>query len=189
MFTKMHAEQRYVPTSPLSPKLSSSSRPLSPQASNKPRSTHARQTSRPLHMPLPRYHPSNFASQEVAASPSSHMQSPVITISGANQPQYSESLRTMREKSQKMIADHLQASREAASPMGMKPDAPRLDPLGSPNGNVTPLELEGASDYFAVRGAGKRSPAGSPGPHPDRSSQREADDVVQTKRQLDVYHD
>ena len=51
----------------------------------------------------------------------------------------------------------------AASPAGQKPGSPRLDPLHSPKGAVTPLALEEAHDYFSVEGAGQRSPASSPG--------------------------
>ena len=42
------------------------------------------------------------------------------------------------------------SSKIAASSMGIKPDAPRLDPLGSPKDAVTPLALEEATDYFAA---------------------------------------
>ena len=42
------------------------------------------------------------------------------------------------------------SSKIAASSMGQKPDAPRLDPLGSPKDAVTPLALEEDTDYFAA---------------------------------------
>ena len=55
----------------------------------------------------------------------------------------------LRERQRELIERAKTSSKIAASPMGVKPDAPRLDPLGSPKGPVTPLALEEASDYFA----------------------------------------
>lgn len=77
----------------------------------------------------------------------------------------------------------------AASSMGVKPGAPRLDPLGSPKGPVTPLELEEASDYFQVAGAGKVSPAGSPGTRSPRSDHSGGKEELHGEklRKSDVY--
>jgi hypothetical protein len=83
------------------------------------------------------------------------------------------------------------SSMMAASATGNKPGQPRLDPLGSPKGPVTPLALEEPPDYFAVVGAGKRSPAVSPGgkshrsPRSDTSSGKE--DGTLKSRKVDVY--
>lgn len=69
----------------------------------------------------------------------------------------------MKERQRELIDRENLSSRIAASPQGIKPDAPRLDPLGSPKGPVTPLALEEASDYFLVAGRGENSPSVSPG--------------------------
>lgn len=69
-----------------------------------------------------------------------------------------------------------------------KPTSPRLEPLGSPRGPVTPLVLEDANDYFTVKGAGKPSPAGSPGAVSHRSdSSSGAENSSKPKRKVDLY--
>ena len=74
------------------------------------------------------------------------------------------------------------SSKIAASPMGVKPDAPRLDPLGSPKGPMTPLALEeGAGDYFAVPQKMGSSPGGSPGSRSDSSVNDVGEDVRRLK--------
>lgn len=55
----------------------------------------------------------------------------------------------MRQYQRDLIAKADFSSRLAASPFSAKPDAPRLDPLGSP-GPVTPLALEEDSDYLTA---------------------------------------
>ncbi len=95
----------------------------------------------------------------------------------------------MREKQREFLERAHLSSKIAASSMGVKPGAPRLDPLGSPKGPVTPLALDEAGDYFQVGGGGKISPAGSPGtrsPRSDASSDKE-ESKKSIKRQADVY--
>lgn len=168
----MHGEQytgRYMPTSPLSPKLPSSSRPRSPQSTTT-RPSHPRSTSRNLHMTLPRYHPANFGLQlqhgpaANAATPSSTSQSPAVTLNRVSAPMnlHIDSPRSMRAN-QRELLDTVRLSSIIAS--SQKPGAPRLNPLGSPKGAVTPLALEEATDYFSVTRTGTgKSPATSPGP-------------------------
>jgi len=97
----------------------------------------------------------------------------------------------MREKQREFLERAHLSSKIAASSMGVKPGAPRLDPLGSPKGPVTPLALEEAGDYFQMAGAGKISPAASPGgrsPRSDTASDKEESQKKKKKvRQLDVY--
>ncbi|KEF57852.1 uncharacterized protein A1O9_05773, partial [Exophiala aquamarina CBS 119918] len=146
---------RYTPTSPLSPRLPTSHQPLSPQPT-RPRSTqHARPAARHMHMTLPRFHPANFNQLDSPATPSSTTQSPAITVNRVTQPLQAESPRLMREKQKEFLERAQLSSKIAASSMGIKPGGPRLDPLGSPKGPVTPLELDEAADYFQVAGAGK----------------------------------
>lgn len=87
-----------------------------------------------------------------------------------------ESPRLLREKHREFIEKARQSSKLAASPFAIKPDAPRLDPLGSPHGNVTPLALEEAGDYFSVGALGKMSPATSPGTRSPRAASISGDE-------------
>jgi len=182
---------RYTPTSPLSPRFPNSHRPLSPQPSRARAGQHGRQASRNLHMSLPRFHPGNFPNLDSPATPSSTVQSPAITLNRVTQPIQQESPRLMREKQREFLERAHLSSKIAASSMGVKPGAPRLDPLGSPKGPVTPLALEEAGDYFQMAGAGKISPAASPGgrsPRSDTASDKEESQKKKKKvRQLDVY--
>jgi hypothetical protein len=182
---------RYTPTSPLSPRLPANQQPLSPQ----PRSRsgqHGRQASRNMHMSLPRFHPANFQHGD-AATPSSAVQSPALSINRVTEPVTLESPRLMREKQREFLERAQLSSKIAASSMGIKPGSPRLDPLGSPKGAVTPFELDSeAGDYFQVAGAGKVSPATSPGPFPGsprsgNSSDKEESKKVKKARQVDFY--
>lgn len=185
---------RYTPTSPLSPRLPASYQPIAPPPSRPRSAQHGRKASRNMHMNLPRFHPANFHNLDSPASPSSTVQSPAITLTRVNQPVQMESPRLMREKQREFLERAHLSSKIAASAMGVKPGSPRLDPLGSPKGPVTPLALEEAGDYFQVVGAGKVSPAASPGtrsPRSDGSSDKEESQnkcpKVKKVRQTDVY--
>lgn len=141
-------------------------------------------------MSLPRFHPANFNNLDSPATPSSAVQSPAIGITRVTQPVQMESPRLMREKQREFLERAHLSSKVAASSMGIKPGAPRLDPLGSPKGPVTPLALEEAGDYFQVVGAGKASPAASPGgrsPRSDVSLDKEDSQKHMKVRQTDVY--
>jgi len=167
----MHPEQygtRYTPTSPLSPKLPASHQHISPQGT-RPRAQHSRQASKNMHVNLPRYHPANFQHHDSVAAPSSTVQSPTITLSRVTAPVPLESPRLMREKQREFLERARLTSKIAASPLAVKPDAPRLGPLGSPKGPVTPLALEEGGDYFQVADTAKASPVGSPGAKSARS--------------------
>lgn len=97
----------------------------------------------------------------------------------------------MREKQREFLERAHLSSKIAASSLGSKPGAPRLDPLGSPKGPVTPLALEEGGDYFQVAGAGKVSPAASPGgrsPRSEASSDKEESKKKKKVRQADVYY-
>lgn len=174
----MHNESmafgRY-PTSPLSPK-PPSKQSLPPAPTSQRRGNHGRQTSRAAPAMLGRYHPSNFAQGDALAAGASTMQTPQITYARAPPPVQIESPRLLREKHREFLEKARLSSKLAASPLSIKPEAPRLDPLGSPKGNVTPLALEEATDYFMVAGAGKVSPAGSPGGRSPRAHSISSDD-------------
>jgi len=140
---------------------------------------------------LPRFHPANFSHGDSPATPSSTTQSPAITVNRVTEPIVLESPRLMREKQREFLERANLSSKIAASAMGIKPGSPRLDPLGSPKGPVTPLALEEANDYFQVVGAGKISPAGSPGPTVSPrggvSSDIEESEKTQQLRQTEIY--
>ncbi|EXJ64022.1 hypothetical protein A1O7_00357 [Cladophialophora yegresii CBS 114405] len=144
-----------------------------------------------MHMTLPRFHPGNFIHRDQAATPSSAIQSPAISLNRVTEPLEMESPRLMREKQREFLERAHVSSKIAASSMGIKPGAPRLDPLGSPKGPVTPLALEEGDDYFQVAGVGKISPAGSPGPtrspRSEASSDKEDSQKSKQGRQTDVY--
>jgi hypothetical protein len=178
---------RYTPTSPLSPRLPTSHQPLSPQPTRPRSSQHGRPASRNMHMSLPRFHPANFSHLDSPATPSSAIQSPAITLNRVTQPLQIESPRLMREKQKEFLERAQLSSKIAASSMGIKPGGPRLDPLGSPKGPVTPLELDEAADYFQVAGAGKISPATSPKPRSPRSDQCSDKEKSHHQKNTDIY--
>lgn len=128
-----------------------------------------------MQLNLGRYHPSNFAQVDAASS-----QTPQITYTRAPAPVPAviESPRLLREKHREFLEKTKLSSKLAASSMSAKPDAPRLDPLGSPKGPVTPLALEEAGDYFSVAGAGTVSPVGSPGARSPRAHSVSSDDEL-----------
>ncbi len=143
--TMMHADRanaRYTPTSPLSPRLEGSIRPISPQPSRA-----RRQASRPMNIPIPKFHPLHFQQRDMPAASTASSHNPIINFT--KHTSTTESPRLMKERQRDLIDKAKMSSRFAASPHGVKPDAPRLDPLGSPKGPVTPLALEGG-DYFLL---------------------------------------
>ena len=98
----------------------------------------------------------------------------------------------MREKQRELLDTVRISSMIAASPAGQKPGSPRLHPLGSPKGPVTPLALEEPTDYFSVTGTGQRSPAASPGAKSHRSSRSDVssgkgDGKFKNQQKMDVY--
>lgn len=129
---------------------------------------------------LGRYHPSNFAQADAPSAlglpASSTMQTPKITYARAPAPVQVESPRLLREKHREFIEKARQSSKLAASPFSIKPDAPRLDPLGSPHGAVTPLALEEAGDYFAIGAVDRLSPVTSPGARSPRAASLSGDE-------------
>lgn len=178
---------RYTPTSPLSPRLPTSQQPLSPQTTRVRSAQHGRQGTRNMHMSLPRFHPANFSHLDSPATPSSVVQSPALTSTRVTQPVQIESPRLMREKQREFLERAHLSSKIAASSMGIKPGGPRLDPLGSPKGPVTPLELDEAIDYFQVAGAGRVSPATSPKPRSPRSDHSSDKEESHNKKKTDIY--
>ncbi|KAK5074722.1 hypothetical protein LTR64_000927 [Lithohypha guttulata] len=167
------AFNRY-PASPLSPKPPSGPS-LSPQNSQR-RGNHGRQSSRNMQLNLGRFHPSNYEQADRSSNTPSRPPQITYTRAPAPVPTVVESPRLLREKHREFLEKAKLSSKLAASPHSDKPDAPRLDPLGSPKGPVTPLALEEAGDYFSVAGAGKISPGGSPTTRSPRALSVSSDD-------------
>ena len=173
---------RYTPTSPLSPRMHTDSTPLSPQPQARSR-THKRQESSGLRMNLPRYHPLNFKQSDThllkGASQNPNItltRAPPATIYGPHI-RYDDSAIQVRERQAELMRQQETSSKLAASPLSVKPGAPKLDPLGSPKGPVTPLELEGG-DYFAL----PKSPAGSPAVSPGSKSDGSVTEAPEPQR-------
>ena len=165
--TAMHGDRGtsyYTPTSPLSPNMNPSARPISPQPS-RPRASFSPKSSKPMRIGnLPRFHPAVYQSPnqtpDTGSGPRSAT-SPLLKPGNAQNRLSADSPRLMRQYQRELLARADISSRMAASPYAAKPNAPRIDPADSP-GPVTPLELENAGDYFMVAGGGN-GPAISPG--------------------------
>ncbi|RMD41170.1 hypothetical protein DV735_g3928, partial [Chaetothyriales sp. CBS 134920] len=185
-------DSRYTPTSPLSPKLSGNNRPMSPQPGVQ-RAGQMRKQSRNLNMALPRYQPSDFNQSSGGATASPRIQSPTLTLNLSTQPMQLDSARVMREKHQEFLDSVRLSAKFAASPFCQKPRSPRLDPLGSPKGPVTPLALEEGTGYFGPAGPAatpvKRTTvdgSGGRSPHRTRPTSRDGG-VGQQKDKVDIY--
>ncbi|KAL8832167.1 MAG: hypothetical protein Q9191_000440 [Dirinaria sp. TL-2023a] len=156
---------RKRPSSPLSPTAPPPVATISTsvQQSNSPknRQSTARPTPNLRLNPLPRFHPANF--ETPSPSPNMTRQNPHSSPAKPHHRHVSDAQHKLQQYQRDVVA--ASAARAASLSMSpsatAKPNAPRLDPMGSP-GPVTPLMLEPADDYL---GAGT---LGSPGSRPDR---------------------
>lgn len=140
----------YRPSSPLSPKRSG---PL-PSINS---SQKARAPTQSLNLAgLPKYHPANFPSR--VSSPASHLSSRSMT-SQPRSGRDSDAKQQLLQYQRDLINNTVKTSRSIPlSCVNSKPSPPRLNPLRSPGGPMTPFMLEGAGDYLV---AGSSSLAGS----------------------------
>lgn len=144
-FTRMSPRsesRRYRPSSPLSPKMSI---PL-PSING---SQKARAPVQSLNLAgLPKYHPANFPSRDSSPAPPSPLSSRSITSqrrSGCGSDTKQQILQYQRD----LIHNSAKTSRSLlSSSVSSKPSPPRLNPLRSPSGPMTPFMLEGAGDYL-----------------------------------------
>ncbi|KAL8873116.1 MAG: hypothetical protein Q9174_001363 [Haloplaca sp. 1 TL-2023] len=135
----------YTPSSPLSPTIPHHPTPSFGQhkARTLSGSQHGSRQSTPLAIPsLPPYHPANYESRQ-----SSPRLPPSNNSTHARQ--VSELQKNMQRHQRALL---INATRAAATPTTSKPPAhrpssPRLNPMTSP-GPITPLMLEGQTDYF-----------------------------------------
>ena len=181
----MHSDRNtyYTPSSPLSPTMNPSTRPISPQPARS-RARHSPKSSKSMRLGnLPRYHPAVFQSQSQTSEPTSNPRSPTspLLVSGGQPRLTVDSPGLMRQYQRELLARADVSSRIAASPYTAKPDAPRIDPANSP-GPVTPLVLENSGDYFMVAGGGS-CPAESPGSRSEESL-KDAGDKANTPKAM-----
>ncbi|KAL9596942.1 MAG: hypothetical protein Q9219_005453 [cf. Caloplaca sp. 3 TL-2023] len=134
----------YTP-SPLSPTIPTYSTPsltagrLRPQSHNKPNQTQPAQLAMPT---LPPFHPANYESSH----PSPRHVARHVGTSHSRQP--SEAQKSLQRYQRDLVINATRsATRYTTRSPVVRPNSPRLDPLGSP-GPVTPLTLEEQSDYF-----------------------------------------
>lgn len=180
------------PTSPLSSRPPPRTLAVSPPPGHR-RGNHGRQASRSTQSNLGRYHPSNFPQADpptAIAAATAQAPPPSIMYTRPATGTQVESPRLLRENYRVFLEKEKLSSKLAASPLAVKPDAPRLDPLGSPKGPMTPLELaEDAVDYFGVVGTGRVSPAATPGTKSPRSSSMSSyeESKPNKARKVDLY--
>lgn len=150
------ASPMYTPSSPLSPTMPVHPNPSVTQHNARRHSSnqhHIRQPA-PLAMSsLPPYHPANYESHH----PSPRASRPASSSHGR---QLSDAQKKLQRHQRELV---INATRTAApsttKPPVPRPSSPRLDPLSSP-GPITPLMLEGQTDYF-LGGPSTASTAGS----------------------------
>ncbi|KAI4127750.1 MAG: hypothetical protein LQ338_003061 [Usnochroma carphineum] len=135
------ASPMYRPSSPLSPTMATYS--TSPLSQHRTRAQSGNTRSQvlpgPLAIPsLPPFHPANYESRN--SSPRSSR-----PTSSSHGRQLSDAQKKILKNQRELV---INATRTAAAKSPLpRPTSPRLNPLGSP-GPVTPLMLEGQSDYF-----------------------------------------
>ena len=135
---------RYTPSSPLSPKMSVPS--PSTNSSQK-----AKVSAKRLNLAgLPKYHPANFPSSDSSVPPPS----PLGPRSIASQPRSgrgSHAKQQLLQYQRDIINNTVKTSHSLlSSSVNSKPSPPRLNPLRSPGGPMTPFMLEGAGDYLVA---------------------------------------
>lgn len=142
----------HTPSSPLSPTMAAySTSPLNQQSGRAhPNSSQSRGQLGPLAIPsLPPFHPANYESRN--SSPRSYR--PATATHGR---QLSDAQKKLHRYQRELVINATRTAGGASvtSPVP-RPTSPRLNPLGSP-GPVTPMMLEGQSDYF-LAGSGTAS--------------------------------
>lgn len=135
---------RYRPSSPLSPKM-----PVPLPSINS--SQKARAPAQRLNLAgLPKYHPANFPSRDSSPAPPS----PLSSRSMTSQPFHgrgSDAKQQLLQYQRDLINNTTKTSRSLlSSSVSSKPSPPRLNPLRSPGGPMTPFMLEATGDYLAA---------------------------------------
>ena len=148
------------PPSPLAPTMSSRSANTEQEPRPGPRNPH-----RPPHglnlSNLPRYQPPNLPNTD--ANVSSSGRNTFRNLSSQSRPYRPGS--DAQQKLQQYQRDYVANLKRTANPSQSflsTPESPRLAPLGSPGGPMTPLLLEAQSDYL-IAGSRNSSPGSSTG--------------------------
>ncbi|MCJ1286439.1 hypothetical protein MMC26_005784 [Xylographa opegraphella] len=171
----MPSERMYTPSSPLSPTMASSSSVLAPAGPRTPASGRRGKDLQLPPLPLPRFHPLNYA------IPEAEQKNTILRTATINRPPRSPQLhhRQLSNAQQKLKSYQrelltnasrasLAASMASSGPDGKEtPKAPSLLPRGSP-GPATPLMLEDGGDYMTGGGHGLMLGEGSPREHVDK---------------------
>lgn len=133
----------YRPTSSLSPSMPVSTANNSCQK--------ARAPGQSLKLPgFPRFHPANFPSRDASPVSPSNRSSRSIT-SQPRPARGSDAQQKLLQYQRELVTNATKASRSLlSSSTGSKPSPPRLTPLRSPGGPMTPLMLEGQGDYLVA---------------------------------------
>lgn len=132
------AQPAYRPSSPLVPSMPI---PI-------PRNDHQQKVRRPAHnlnlTGLPKFHPANFSHAEsnTPLSPRSARLHPL-----QSRTRHASEVQQQLHQYQRDVVNY--ATRQSAQ--NPKPTSPRLAPLGSPGGPMTPLMLEAQGDYLLAR--------------------------------------
>ena len=143
----------YTPTSPLSPTMQMQSLAGASRAKER----------RPvvkMNLPgLPKFHPANFPSSQNSDTRPSSPRHPRSVTSQPRPSRGSDAQQKLHQYQRELIANATQSSRSLLSEsLSTKPDSPRLTPMRSPVDPMTPLALEGQSDYLKA-GSSPSSPS------------------------------
>ncbi|KAL8733875.1 MAG: hypothetical protein Q9166_001863 [cf. Caloplaca sp. 2 TL-2023] len=148
----------YTPSSPLSPTVPVQSIPAVTQPTSRPSSSTQPSHHQPGNVslpPLPALHPANYESRN--SSPRTSR--PPTSSHGRQVP---DAQKKLQQYQRDLVINFTRnAVRNNGKSPVAQPNSPRLDPLGSP-GPITPLMLEGQSDYF-LSGSRKGSTSASKG--------------------------
>lgn len=146
--TSPSAHPTYRPSSPLSP-----SRPIQIPPRPNDLQQKARRPIQNLSLNgLPKYHPGNFPQSSHNIPPST---SSARVIASQTRRHGSDAQQKLHQYQRDIIANATRSAPRSALSAGIKvaglnvgPEQPRLEPLGSPGGLMTPLMLDGQGDYL-----------------------------------------
>ena len=160
------SQNRFAESSTMTPRGSQQLPPSSPLSPSRPHSTFPNEQRKAPRRPqqklnlagLGKYHPANFQKNVDPNAPLSSRNARGIT----SQSRGSDAQQKLHQYQRDVVANFTRASQSAHSPnfTSTTPVSPRLVPLGSPGGPITPLMLENQSDYLV---AGSGLAASSPG--------------------------
>lgn len=138
--SNMISDQRYMPTSPLSPTM----KPSTPQ-SPRQRPTSSSNTSG-MRLNLPRFHPAVY---QLPSGPTSPNASAAMQRTPGNPYRLTSETQKVLRQYREFVAGVAMSPRTGSPQFPARPGSPRIRPLGSP-GPVTPLTLEGDGDYLGA---------------------------------------